>query len=82
MAEISDPEVEHPAILRYAVERGIEVLAHGTDLYGITPTDDPVAALGSLAGGDAVLVKASRAAGLERVAASLVDACGGLVGEG
>jgi UDP-N-acetylmuramoyl-tripeptide--D-alanyl-D-alanine ligase len=82
MAEISDPEVEHPAILRYAVERGIEVLAHGTDLYGITPSDDPVGAVGSLAGGDAVLVKASRAAGLERVAASLVDAFGGLVGEG
>lgn len=82
MAEISDPEVEHPAILRYAVERGIEVLAHGTDLYGITPTDDPVGAVGSLAGGDAVLVKASRAAGLERIAASLVDAFGGLVGEG
>jgi UDP-N-acetylmuramoyl-tripeptide--D-alanyl-D-alanine ligase len=82
MAEISDPEVEHPAILRYAVERGIEVLAHGTDLYGITPSDDPVGAVGSLAGGDAVLVKASRAAGLERIAASLVDAFGGLVGEG
>lgn len=82
MAEISDPEVEHAAIARYAAERGIEVLAHGTELYGIDPTDDPVGALGSLAGGDAVLVKASRAAGLERIAVGLVDVCGGLVGEG
>jgi UDP-N-acetylmuramoyl-tripeptide--D-alanyl-D-alanine ligase len=82
MAEISDPEIEHPAIVRYAIERGIEVLAHGTDLYGLEPTDDPVAALGSIASGDAVLVKASRAAGLERVAAGLVDGCGGLVGQG
>ena len=82
MAEISDPELEHPAIVRYATELGIEVLAHGTALYGLEPTDDPVGALGSIASGDAVLVKASRAAGLERVAAGLVDLCGGLVGQG
>jgi len=72
MAEISDPEAEHRAILEYARGRGIEVLAVGTELYGIEPTDDPVAALGSLAGGDAVLVKASRVVGLERVAAALL----------
>jgi UDP-N-acetylmuramoyl-tripeptide--D-alanyl-D-alanine ligase len=71
MAEILDPADEHRAIAAYARERGIEVVAVGTDLYGITPSADPLAALGSLAGGDAVLVKASRSAGLDRVAAAL-----------
>ena len=72
MAEISDPEAEHRAIIDYAHRSGIVVLAIGTDLYGIEPVTDPVAALGSLAGGDAVLVKGSRVAGLERVAAALL----------
>ena len=72
MAEISDTEPEHLAIAAYAAERDIELIAYGTDLYGVTPTDDPVAVLGSLAGGDAVLVKASRMVGLERVAAALL----------
>jgi UDP-N-acetylmuramoyl-tripeptide--D-alanyl-D-alanine ligase len=82
MAEISDPELEHPAIVRYAEERGVEVVATGTALYGIEPVADAADVLGSLAGGDAVLVKASRAAGLERVAARIVERCGGVfVGE-
>lgn len=72
MAEISDAPAEHLAIVRYATERDIEVLAYGTDLYGITPVTDPVAALGSLAGGEAVLVKGSRVVGLERIAAALL----------
>jgi len=82
MAEISDAPAEHVAIARYAAERGVEVIAVGTELYGTQPLDDPSAALGSLAGGDAVLVKASRAAGLERVARDLVALGGGLVVEG
>ncbi len=72
MAEISDSEAEHLAIAAYAIRRDIELLAYGTDLYGITPTTDPIAALGSLASGDAVLVKGSRVVGLERVAAALL----------
>jgi len=72
MAEIADAVDEHRAVLRYALERDVEVLAVGTDLYGITPVADPVAELGSLAGGDAVLVKGSRVVGLERVAAALL----------
>jgi UDP-N-acetylmuramoyl-tripeptide--D-alanyl-D-alanine ligase len=72
MAEISDPAAEHRGILEYARRLGVEVVATGTDLYGIDPVDDPVAALGSIAGGDAVLVKGSRVAGLERVAAALL----------
>lgn len=72
MAEISDPEREHRAIVEYARGHHIDVLAYGTELYGITPVPDPVAALGSLAGGDAVLVKGSRVVGLERIAAALL----------
>jgi UDP-N-acetylmuramoyl-tripeptide--D-alanyl-D-alanine ligase len=72
MAEIADAADEHRAVLRYALDRDVEVLAVGTDLYGITPVTDPVAELGSLAGGDAVLVKGSRVVGLERVAAALL----------
>lgn len=82
MAEISDAEAEHLAIARYAAERDVTVIAVGTPLYGIAPSAEPLAQLGSLAAGDAVLVKASRAAGLERVSAALVASCGGLVGEG
>lgn len=72
MAEIADAEEEHRAIVEHARGHGIEVIAFGTDLYGITPVADPVAAVGSLAGGHAVLVKGSRVAGLERVAQQLV----------
>jgi len=72
MAEISDPEAEHRAIVEYAHGHGIEVLAVGTDLYGLPQCADPVAALGSLAGGEALLVKGSRVAGLERIVALLV----------
>jgi UDP-N-acetylmuramoyl-tripeptide--D-alanyl-D-alanine ligase len=72
MAEISEPEAEHRGVLEYATRLGIEVIAYGTDLYGIEPTADPVAALGSVAGGEAVLVKGSRVMGLERVAAALL----------
>lgn len=72
MAEIADAPAEHRAVLAYAGERGITVFVVGTDLYGVDPVDDPVAALGSLAGGDAVLVKGSRVVGLDRVAAALL----------
>lgn len=72
MAEIADPEREHREIVEYARGHRIDVIAFGTDLYGITPVADPVAALGSLPGGEAVLVKGSRVMGLERVAAALL----------
>ncbi|MEN9823094.1 MAG: UDP-N-acetylmuramoyl-tripeptide--D-alanyl-D-alanine ligase, partial [Actinomycetota bacterium] len=74
MAEISDPEAEHLAITRYAADLGVAVVAVGTDLYGVVPCADheaAVAAVGSVAGGEAVLVKGSRVVGLERVSAVL-----------
>jgi UDP-N-acetylmuramoyl-tripeptide--D-alanyl-D-alanine ligase len=72
MAEISDAEPEHLAIAGYAAERGVEVIAVGTHLYGLEPVPDPTTALGSLSGDDAVLVKGSRVAGLEKLAAILI----------
>lgn len=71
MAELADPEREHEAVARYAVDRGVHVIAVGTDLYGLTPVDDSMAALGDLDADDAVLVKGSRVAGLDRLAAAL-----------
>jgi UDP-N-acetylmuramoyl-tripeptide--D-alanyl-D-alanine ligase len=78
MAEISDPPAEHRAIVEYASSRGIDVVALGTDLYGVPSVDAPAAAVDAIAQhwgvageGDAVLVKGSRVAGLERVAALL-----------
>lgn len=72
MAELDDPDAAHLRIARLAAELGIEVVAVGTPLYGVTPVDDPVRALGAVGHGDAVLVKASRVAGLERVAQALL----------
>ena len=78
MAEIADAEREHRQVAEYAAERGVVVMPVGTDLYGISPVVDAdsvaealAAAFGSLAAGDAVLVKGSRVAGLDRVAAVL-----------
>jgi UDP-N-acetylmuramoyl-tripeptide--D-alanyl-D-alanine ligase len=73
MAEIADAAADHRAIAAEAAALGIELVAVGTDLYGVEPVDDPVAALHDLAGGDAVLVKGSRVAGLERVARAIAE---------
>ncbi len=72
MAEIEHPELAHPEILRRAEDLGLEVVVVGTDLYGVEPTDDVAAAIGPLDADTAVLVKASRSAGLERVVAELL----------
>jgi len=72
MAEIEDPGAEHRALGAEVRARGIELITVATDLYGQAPVDDPVAALGELGEGTAVLVKASRVAGLERVAAQFI----------
>ncbi len=72
MGELDDPGEGHRDVARRAEAYGIDLIATGTDLYGVRPTDDPVAALGDLRQGDVVLVKASRSAGLERVVAELM----------
>jgi UDP-N-acetylmuramoyl-tripeptide--D-alanyl-D-alanine ligase len=73
MAELDNPAVGHQRVMDDALERGIEVIVVGTDLYGIRPVDDPVAAMGSIGAGDAILIKASRVGGLERIAQELLE---------
>ncbi|MCP4437289.1 MAG: UDP-N-acetylmuramoyl-tripeptide--D-alanyl-D-alanine ligase [Actinomycetia bacterium] len=79
MAELGDREAaEHGRIADLAGQLGIEVLAVGTDMYRTEPVADAGAALVRLAEsadlteGTAVLVKGSRVAGLESVAAGLL----------
>ena len=75
MAELGDDEHEaHVEIARQATAAGVHVVAVGTDLYGTEPVavGDVAARLGRLGAGDAVLVKGSRVAALERVVASLL----------
>jgi UDP-N-acetylmuramoyl-tripeptide--D-alanyl-D-alanine ligase len=66
----------HREAAALAAELGIQVVAVGTADYGVPAVadlDEARAALGSLGPGDAVLVKGSRVAGLERLAAVLLD---------
>ncbi len=77
MAELGASEAEdHAAVAARADELGIEVLAVSTDLYGrdraVADIDEALVALGDLTAGDAVLVKGSRVAGLERLAQRLL----------
>ncbi|MEZ5322375.1 MAG: UDP-N-acetylmuramoyl-tripeptide--D-alanyl-D-alanine ligase [Microthrixaceae bacterium] len=68
MAELGEDMVaEHAAVATYARERGIELVAVGTEFYGVTPIADPDA-LTAPTPGEAILVKASRVAGLDRLA--------------
>jgi UDP-N-acetylmuramoyl-tripeptide--D-alanyl-D-alanine ligase len=76
MAELGDEAPEHHRRIRsLADEVGVELVVVDTDLYGVDPVDGidgALAALDDLGAGDAVLVKASRVVGLERVAAGLL----------
>ena len=72
MAELEDPEREHRELGDAIRAAGVELIAVGTEWYGTAPAGDPIAALGMLDGDTAVLVKGSRVAGLERLAAQLL----------
>jgi UDP-N-acetylmuramoyl-tripeptide--D-alanyl-D-alanine ligase len=72
MAELDDAAAGHRHVAAIAGELAIELIATGTELYGVDPVDDPLQALGPIGEGDAVLVKASRVAGLERIAEALL----------
>ncbi len=74
MAELDHPEPAHRAIAEEAERLGIELVPVGVELYGVRPVADPLAELGPVGEGDAVLVKGSRVAGLEAVAARLLSA--------
>lgn len=78
MAELgSHSETEHRRIAEVAASLGIRVVAVDQPDYGVDELVDGVdgarAALGSLGPGDAVLVKASRIAGLEVLALQLLE---------
>ncbi|MET0457770.1 MAG: UDP-N-acetylmuramoyl-tripeptide--D-alanyl-D-alanine ligase [Ilumatobacteraceae bacterium] len=76
MAELDDPAPAHRAIAARAAELGLRLVAVGTDRYGVEPVDaaDVAAVIGPVGPGTAVLVKASRAIGLDRLAAALTRA--------
>ena len=74
MTELDEPVAAHVGVARHATDLGIEIIAVGTDAYGVEPVDDPVRRTGDLGPGDVVLVKASRVAGLESVVAELLRA--------
>lgn len=77
MAELgAGGPAEHRRIAAVAEELGVRLVAFETGDYGPAPVadlDGVMVALGPLDGGDAVLVKGSRVAGLERVAAALLS---------
>lgn len=77
MAELGDEgPAEHRRIAALAQSLGVAVVAFRTDEYGLPPVadvDEALVALGPLDGGDAVLVKGSRVAGLELVAEVLLS---------
>jgi UDP-N-acetylmuramoyl-tripeptide--D-alanyl-D-alanine ligase len=75
MAELDEPGPAHREVTARAEELGIELIAVGTDRYGVPPRDavEVVSALAPVPVGTAVLVKASRAVGLETVAEALID---------
>jgi UDP-N-acetylmuramoyl-tripeptide--D-alanyl-D-alanine ligase len=75
MAELGTTEAAgHADVAAVAAALHVHVVAVGTTLYGLPPVDDPIAAIGPLSPDDAILVKASRNAGLETVAAALLEA--------
>jgi len=79
MAELGRHEATaHREVADLADGLGIDLLAVGTDLYGVAPLAGIDEASTNLAGlalgdGDAVLVKGSRVAGLEALAALLLE---------
>jgi UDP-N-acetylmuramoyl-tripeptide--D-alanyl-D-alanine ligase len=77
MAELGDrSDAEHAAIGEHARELGIRVIAVAAPEYGgedVASIEEALAALSDLGDGDAVLVKGSRIAGLEELAARLVS---------
>ncbi len=77
MAELgADAEVEHHRIGDIARDLGIRVVAVGVNGYGgdvVPDIEAAVAAVGDIDADDAVLVKGSRVAGLERLVERILD---------
>ena len=76
MAELGpDARALHLEVVELAGELGVEVLAVGTDAYGVEPIglDRAADVLESLTADEAALVKGSRVAGLERLVQRVVQ---------
>jgi UDP-N-acetylmuramoyl-tripeptide--D-alanyl-D-alanine ligase len=77
MAELGDRhEAEHAAIAELAAELDVRIIAVAEPAYGgeqVADLEAALGALGDLGAGDAVLVKGSRVAGLEVLAARLAE---------
>ncbi|GDX34024.1 UDP-N-acetylmuramoyl-tripeptide--D-alanyl-D-alanine ligase [Actinomycetes bacterium] len=69
MAELAEPSADHLAIASQTKQSGIKLIAVETELYGVAPITFAEArqVLAQLGKGDAVLVKASKVAGLVRL---------------
>ncbi|HYD08952.1 MAG TPA: UDP-N-acetylmuramoyl-tripeptide--D-alanyl-D-alanine ligase [Acidimicrobiales bacterium] len=79
MAELDDPQAAHAEIAGVAQSLGVRVISVGEPRYGVedevATVDDAIDLAQSLGlgGGDVVLVKGSRVAGLELLASALLD---------
>jgi UDP-N-acetylmuramoyl-tripeptide--D-alanyl-D-alanine ligase len=78
MAELgAEGPAEHLAVAAEAVAAGVRVIAvaapaYGPDVEHVADLDQALTAVGECGAGDAVLVKGSRVAGLEKLAAGLL----------
>lgn len=69
MAELKEPAIAHRAIAALARRHEVELIPVDTNLYGPEPVSlqAAIAGVGEFGQGDAILVKGSRVAGLERL---------------
>ena len=75
MAELSEPEQDHLQISRLAAQLGIELIAVGTDMYGVQSRtrEEAAAALSAVENSAAILIKGSRVAQLEKLVSLLIN---------
>ena len=75
MAELSEPEGDHMQVSLLAKQLGIEIIAVGTDLYGVQSRslDEVAAMLSTVENKAAILIKGSRVAQLEKLVSLLTN---------
>jgi UDP-N-acetylmuramoyl-tripeptide--D-alanyl-D-alanine ligase len=75
MAELSEPEQDHLQISRLAAKLGIELIAVGTDMYGVKSRtrEEATAELSAVENSAAILIKGSRVAQLEKLVSLLIN---------